>query len=150
MTTAERAVLVLLVVAVVFLGAQLARTGMSRAGVRDRVHVDERAVTWRMHAARDTHNGGHRWFGARQFVQMHGVEDRDIFEVDLTENPEGPYFGWLGAAYLHYAADEAPVMIQQNEGIFDMQFAYGAQVEVEHGHGRIVRMTCKEVTDGVE
>lgn len=103
------------------------------------------ARTWRMFAGRNPHEQTRDDFpflnfGDHRYVEMYG---RDPVAVEITEDPDGQYLGWLGFAFLHYKADEQPVMIQP-ERLFEMQFAYGSQAEVKRDRGEIVRLTVKE------
>lgn len=94
---------------------------------------------WRMHAARDTHHGGFQNFGHPRYVEMHG--HTEVIPVELTEDPNGPYYGWLRIG------ETQPCMIQQHPGIYRMQFAYGPAIEEERGMGETVRMTAAEITE---
>jgi hypothetical protein len=70
--------------------------------------------------------------------------------VEVTEDPAGDYYGWIDAPDSPRPkgrGGDAPTMIQPHAGIFDMQFAYGAAVEVERRHGEIVRLSCRAVSE---
>lgn len=73
-------------------------------------------------------------FGDERTVRFCGMEP---VEVELVEDDEGGYFGWLPAD----AA--APVMVQGHEGIFRIQSPDGFRTDVERGKGEIVRMSCR-------
>lgn len=100
-------------------------------------------MTWEMFAAHpsDARQGRFVTVGPRRFVELHGYTDTDIVPVTVTEAPDGPYYGWMGAEYDHHKADTEPCMIQPHAGMFSMQFPYGPEAEVEAGKGRIVRLT---------
>lgn len=103
--------------------------------------------TWQMYAGRDTHNGGYKNFGHPRYVEMYG--HTEIVPVTLTEDPDGPYYGWMGsesivAGKVWSEADTEPQMIQQFEGLFAMQFTYGVEAEVKAGKGRVVRLSVAE------
>lgn len=105
------------------------------------------AGTWEMHAGRDEHNGGFRNIGHPSYVKSYG--HTEAVQVLVSEDPDGPYWGWLrfaseanGRAWR--PADEAPVMIQRHEGVFSMQFTYGPEAEVKAGKGRIVHLKITE------
>jgi len=80
-------------------------------------------------------------FGEQWWVKMHGLAD-PIVKVELTEDLDGTYYGWIDNT-----RSGIPEMIQPHEGMFEMQFPYGSMAEADHGRGRMVRMTVKEVED---
>lgn len=84
------------------------------------------------------------YFGDERYVRWYG---REPVAVELTEDPEGTYWGWMGFARMHYTADKEPIMVQPHRGMFDMQFPYGPEKEVEKGQGEIVRCTVREIGD---
>lgn len=94
---------------------------------------------WPMYAGDRGHGIWSTVGGHPRFVKMHGHET--VHEVTATEDPDGPYWGWIGAEYLHYQADREPRMIQPRQSLFAMQFPYGPDAEVAHGHGEIVRLS---------
>lgn len=103
--------------------------------------------TWRMFAGRPTRVIEGREFlnfGDRRYVEMHG---RTPVEVELTEDPEGDYLGWIRTPdpNLPRRNEGVPTMIQPHPSLFRMQFPYGPDAEVEAGRGEIVRMTCKQI-----
>lgn len=75
-------------------------------------------------------------FGDERTVRFCGLEP---VAVELTEDAEGGYYGWLPTGR------DAPVMIQGHEGIFRMQSPDGFRSRVEHSDGEIVRMSCRAV-----
>lgn len=95
-------------------------------------------MTWQMHAGRDERNGGFVHFGHPHYVQAYGHDE--VVPVTLTENPDGPYYGYIYTD----KPERGPVMIQQFEVLFSMQFTYGPEAEVEAGKGRIVRLAVTE------
>jgi hypothetical protein len=87
-------------------------------------------------------------FGDPRYVRMHG---REPVPVELTEDPEGPYYGWIDSpdwkwGYGH--GDGSPVMIQPHDGMFRMQSPDGFVQDVQRGYGEIVRMTCRAIDEG--
>jgi hypothetical protein len=105
-----------------------------------------RSRRWRMHAGKpDRVVGGREFldFGDPRTVRMRG---RTPVPVELTEDPEGTYWGWIYAEG-RPNADGAPHMIQPHYGMFTMQFHYGPEAEQEWGRGEIVRMSACEVTE---
>ena len=100
-----------------------------------------RAVTrsWRMFAGRpDRVVDGREFlnFGDERTVRFNG---RMPVAVELTEDPDGGYYGWLAAD-----ADK-PVMIQPHEGWFRIQSPDGFRYDVEQGRGEIVRASCRAI-----
>jgi hypothetical protein len=71
--------------------------------------------------------------GHRRFALAHSTGEQPVAVV-VSENPDGPYWGWLGAG------DEHPCMIYGHPSLFRMCFPYGPQAEVNAGKGRIVRL----------
>jgi len=106
----------------------------------DKPHASHRiAGTWRMFAGRpDRVVDGREFvnFGDERTVRFNG---RVPVAVELTEDPDGAYWGWLktGAAM--------PVMIQPHDGWFRIQSPDGFKYDVECGRGEIVRMSCRAV-----
>ena len=96
--------------------------------------------TWRMHAGRDEyHEGGFIYFGDPRTIKMYDVEP---VEVELTENPEGSYYGWLETG------EDIPVMIQPHIHMYNIQFAYGPEAEIRQGRGITLRFNVVEVIHG--
>ena len=89
-----------------------------------------------MFAGRDKRNDGFCNLGHARYVEMYGHSE--IVPVTLTEDPNGPYYGWIDAERTE------PTMIQRHEGMFSMQFPYGAEAEANAGRGRIVRLQVQE------
>lgn len=73
------------------------------------------------------------YFGDREWVEM--CYGGDVQAVELVEDPEGQYWGWLPVD------DDEPTMVQPHYGMFSMQFAYGPDAEVDRGNGQIVRLS---------
>lgn len=95
------------------------------------------ARTWRMFAARPERVVDGRefhGFGDERTVRYRGL---DPVPVELTEDAEGRYFGWLASGAV------LPVMVQPHEGMFRMQSPDGFRGDVEHSRGEIVRMSCR-------
>ena len=85
-------------------------------------------------------------FGDERYVRLHS---REPVPVELAEDPEGTYWGWIDAPDWHSGYCQTPgvpTMIQPHQGMFTMQFAYGPAVEVERGRGEIVRMSCRALS----
>ena len=97
--------------------------------------------TWRMfcHDCKD-HKGGQYFahFGAKRWVELHGLRD-PIVEVELTENPDGQYYGWLRTN------STEPTMIQPHRSLFEICFPYGSKAGVDAGQGTVLRFDVKKV-----
>jgi hypothetical protein len=95
---------------------------------------------WRAFASRG-HQGRliniTRW---RQAIRMSGVPDDEVVLVELVEDPDGMYAGWL-----HTSEDQ--IAMVQPRRIFDMQFPYGAEAEVKAGNGQIVYLRAEQLAD---
>ncbi|MFG3710947.1 hypothetical protein [Micromonospora sp. NPDC047730] len=101
---------------------------------------------WRMYAGRlKSPVEGREFmnFGDPWYVRAYG---REPVPVELTEDPEGTYWGWIDAPG-HPQADGMPEMVQPHYGMFTMQFPYGPEAEQERGKGEIVRMSVREVSE---
>ena len=98
------------------------------------------ARTWRMYAGRDEyHKGGFIYFGDPRIVTMYEVEP---VEVELTEDPDGSYYGWLEAG------KDIPEMIQPHIHMYNIQFAYGPEAEIKQGRGVTLRFSVAEIVHG--
>jgi hypothetical protein len=104
--------------------------------------------SWRMFAGRLANPVSGREFmnfGSERTVRFCGCTP---VPVELTEDPDGTYWGWIRAAsdgILPRKYTGVPEMIQPHEGMFSMQFPYGPQAEAERGRGEVVRMSCREI-----
>lgn len=105
--------------------------------------------TWRMFAGRVAKPVSGREFlnfGPDHYVRMYG---HTPVPVELTENPDGAYYGWIHAdrPQERFASKHTggPVMIQPSYSMFAVQFPYGPEDGAEAGDGEIVRMTCRAV-----
>lgn len=80
-------------------------------------------------------NGRFHTIGPKDYVKLHMLSG-PIFPVQVEVDEKGDYWGW------QYTGKEAelPRMIWPTEIQFKMCFAYGPQVEVDAGKGRIVRL----------
>lgn len=72
-------------------------------------------------------------------VEMCGYEPDQIIQVELTENPEGEYKGWI-------EPDGQLCMITHKE-IFEVQFPYGSAIEEEKGYGKGIRLSLEVISD---
>lgn len=99
-------------------------------------------MTWTLYAHKYKRNGDTFFMhiGSYNYVKAHGLNE-PILEVQATENPEGRYWGWLDAG------KDTPSMVWPHEQLFRMCFAYGPEVEVEKGKGRIVRMDIEGASE---
>jgi hypothetical protein len=105
--------------------------------------------TWRMFAGRaKTHQERFLHCGDERTVRFCGMEP---VAVELTEDPDGEYYGWIRAAregLLPRTYTGIPEMIQWHRGIFEMQSPDGFRSDVNAGEGEIVRMTCRAIEEG--
>jgi hypothetical protein len=76
-------------------------------------------------------------FGEKWWVEMHGLEE-PIVEVEITENPNGQYYGWLETG------KTIPELIMPNVHCFNVCFAYGPQADVDAGQGIIMRFDVRK------
>ncbi len=103
---------------------------------------------WQMFAARGSHPDPDRQFhrfGDERTVRFCGL---DPVPVELTEDPQGPYWGWIYAPPDRPgqpAYTGRPIMIQGHEGVFRLQSPDGFVEQVRCGDGVVVRMTCREI-----
>lgn len=72
------------------------------------------------------------YLGEKWWVELHGLEE-PLVEVLVTEDPEGPYYGWLETG------EEQPSMIWPSKIQFTMCFPYGPKVEEERDKGVSLR-----------
>jgi hypothetical protein len=83
--------------------------------------------------------------GSQGWVKLH-FKDEPIVPVEVIEDPEGPFWGWLDSE--HNA--ERPTLIWEGKVLFDMCFSSGPiaareGVESRNGWARIVRLRVQEV-----
>lgn len=64
-------------------------------------------------------------------------------ELRATEDPEGPWYGWLSSR----TPEKAPSMAYPHPGLFDMCFPYGYRSAVETGQGEAVRFRIEVVDE---
>jgi hypothetical protein len=104
--------------------------------------------SWRMFAARVANPGvagPFQRFGDERTVRYCGLEP---VSVELVEDPDGPYWGWIPAADRRSRSGSgAPVMIQGHKGLFRMQSPDGFRGDIAAGRGEIVRMTCRAINE---
>lgn len=98
---------------------------------------------WVMWAGIDGSRDFYQHFGDRRYTRAHGVEP---VSVVVRESEDGSYWGWIDSPETqarHRHPFDGPVMIQPHLSLFQMQFPYGPQAEVEAGKGRIVRLSVE-------
>lgn len=104
--------------------------------------------TWRMFASRPARVVDGREFanvGDERSVRFRGGSP---IAVELTEDPEGQYWGWMelpGSARAAQRRVGIPVMIQPHEGMFRMQSPDGFRQDVDRGYGQVIRMSCQAI-----
>lgn len=92
---------------------------------------------WHMHAAdHGTHYSG---VGTEWYARQYGR----AVPVLVSENPEGEYTGWFDAED-ELNGRTQPTLVCRKE-VFDVQFHYGSQAEVERGRGRTVSLSIEEL-----
>ena len=77
------------------------------------------------------------------YVEFHGLKET-IVAVDVIENPQGDYYGWLEKD------SKTPTMIWPDERCFNMCFPYGPAVEVQRGKGQILRFELRPTLSETE
>lgn len=99
--------------------------------------------TWKMfgHAA---DNGVWVTVGEERYVRLHGYREAPT-PVVVTEDPDGDYMGWLDSQPSAGQDHTDPHMIQHHR-IFNVQFPYGHEAEVQAGRGTALRLRI-EVRD---
>lgn len=104
---------------------------------------------WRAFASRG-HQGRliniHTW---RQALQMSGVPDDEIVVVELVEDQDGVYAGWLRTdkEVARGKLQRHEITLVQSRQIFDVQFPYGAEAEVKVGNGEIVYLRAEQLAE---
>lgn len=103
--------------------------------------------TWEMWAGRNPHRKGELLHAGphSRYVQSYGLAP---IPVIVTEDPDGPHWGWIHAASeaLQRDAADHPSLIQPRESMFVMQFPYGPDEEAARGKGQIVRLRIEEAS----
>ncbi len=94
-------------------------------------------TSWNMHAHRV--DGRYEHCGDLRSVQ-HRRLCAPIVQVEVTEDPDGPYYGYIRTG------STTPIMIQSRWSAFQMQFTYNVEPEVETGQGRVVRLQVREIS----
>lgn len=83
----------------------------------------------------------------KRYAQMYGVADP--VQVDVAEDPEGRYYGWIYSpdhdALMGRDHKPIPQMIQQHKVLFRVQFPYGVEAEENAGKGHAVRLRVEPV-----
>ncbi len=95
-------------------------------------------MTWIMYA----HKRGDLYWdvGDKWWVEIHHLP-YPIVKVELTEDSDGIYFGWLDNN------KEKPSMIYPHEVLYKICFPYGPEVEEKSGKGRTVRLNIREIEE---
>lgn len=116
--------------------------------------MNDNPNTWTMYAQR--HNNGVYMHvnSCEHTVACYGAAE-SIVPVEVREvaddDPTATHWGWIDNPDTWTGARmnrdfTIPVMIQPHQGMFDMQFPYNPNAEVDRGRGRIARLAIKEVT----
>lgn len=107
---------------------------------------DRRPRTWYMHAR-------HVFSGARNRMEFHGVgsatyarlggSGREPVEVVVVEDPDGPYWAWVGYAGTP-PTDLLPSMVRPTEELFRVQSDDGFASAVNRGQGEVMRLRIEK------
>ncbi|TDC02644.1 hypothetical protein E1091_00135 [Micromonospora fluostatini] len=114
------------------------------------VGCDRKPRVWRMWARRQVNapdGRDFRYFGSAETVARPWLGSGKPTEVELTEDPDGSYWGWIDCQGETGHAG-IPVMIEPHEGMFRMQEPNGFDGKAARGYGEIVRMTLRKLRDG--
>ena len=90
---------------------------------------------WQMFGWYDEERDHWSAIGSYFSVRAHGCDAPK--SVVVTEDPDGTHLGWIDTG------ETEPVMILRKE-IFEIQFPYGSNAEVEAGRGRVVCLSVRE------
>lgn len=74
--------------------------------------------------------------GEYHYVRFHGCDEPT--PITVMEDSDGTHLGWIDTG------ETDPVMVLDHR-IFEIQFPYGSNAEVEAGKGRVVRLSIREV-----
>lgn len=75
--------------------------------------------------------------GDPRTVRAFGVAEP--VEVTVTEDPEGPYYGWVKTGKTEFG------LVQPHRGLYRMQFSPPPEYLEERGQGRTVRLVIEPV-----
>jgi len=78
-------------------------------------------------------------FGCYAYVKIHGLS-YPIVEVELTENENGEYYGWIDSE-----GDLNGSLVWPSNAQTEMCFAYGSKIEEERGRGKKIRLSVVEI-----
>ncbi len=89
----------------------------------------------------------HMWANVKNGIFYHPVPDkgvaklyagdRPVVQVEVKEDPEGTYFGWVDAD----RETGIPSMIWPARSLFEMCFPGGSKSEVNRGKGRVAQLS---------
>lgn len=111
------------------------------------VGCDRKPRTWRMWARRQEKVVDGREFlnFGREAHVRRATQIGEPVAVELTEDPEGAYWGWI-ACHHRDGHDGTPTLIQPHPAGFRTQFTYDPDREQERGRGEIVRLSVRATT----
>jgi len=72
-------------------------------------------------------------------LAMSGVAPENILTLQVIEDPEGEYMGWLPAD------KPGEITMIQVDRLFNMQFPYGQKASEEAGQGKGIRIRLEEI-----
>lgn len=79
--------------------------------------------------------------GPKWWTEMHDL-DEPIVEVEVTEDPDGTYYGWIEFDDKHV---RVPCMIQPDELRFRMCFNCDPEDYVKAGSGEILKLSVRKI-----
>jgi len=97
---------------------------------------------WQMYAGWDPKDEEFKHFGEPWYVEGHGYAP---VRVEVSEDPDGPYHGWMYSPGSGFAPLDYPTMIWKDWAIYRVQFTYGPEAEEQSGRGRTVRLSVRRL-----
>lgn len=79
-------------------------------------------------------------FPAPSLVEMCGYSSDEIWRIEFEETDDGEYWSFQDTGDTDFH------LIYPHKTLFDICFAYGVQVEIDKGKGRIARLKVKNAT----
>jgi hypothetical protein len=101
-------------------------------------------MSWQMFAM-PLGDGDWTGVGDHWYASQHG--EGAPTPVQVTQDAEGSYLGWLDAEDGMVIVGETPPSMIERKEIFSIQFPYGYHEEQKAGRGRAIPLTIKEITE---
>jgi len=90
--------------------------------------------------AHKTERGWRDIYSSAGAVQMcDGKEPQPIYQIKVTVDPKGEYFGW------HDFSNDSLSMIWQSRVQLEMCFTYGIEAAIKRGKGKDVLLKIEEI-----